>query len=194
MGTMFLQEVDATVLLADVRDFEPLARQLGPVELGVALSRFYEHFGLIIERHHGRVVKFIGDGVLGVFIGAASGSGEHRARALRAVAEAVSGRQPFLDENATRRLPVLDYNIGVASGAILAGELGTEKLRFYDILGTAVNNAFRITSLAARRGVTNLVDADTYEGIRDPNARPQAIETDAVELGELKMRLFKVEA
>ena len=61
MGTMFLQEVDATVVLADVRDFAPLAAQLGPVELGIALSRFYDHFGEIVERHHGRIVKFIGD-------------------------------------------------------------------------------------------------------------------------------------
>src|SRR5207244_3988123 len=45
MGTMFLQVVDATVVLADLRDFSPLATQLGPVELGLALSRFYEHVG-----------------------------------------------------------------------------------------------------------------------------------------------------
>jgi adenylate cyclase len=192
MGTMFLQEVDATVLLADVRDFEPLARQLGPVELGVSLSRFYEHIGLILEKHHGRVVKFIGDGVLGVFVGPVGGA-EHRVRALRAVAEATRSRTEFLEENALRKLPVLDYAVGVASGGILAGELGTEKLRFYDVLGPAVNHAFRITGLATRRGVPNLVDADTYEGARDKTARPAAIETDAVELGELKVRLFKVE-
>jgi adenylate cyclase len=189
MGTMFLQVVDATVVLADLRDFSPLASQLGPVELGLALGRFYEHVGASIEKHHGRIVKFIGDGVLTVFVGPAA---ENRARALRAVADLVRGRQPFLDENSSMKLPVLDYSIGAASGTMLAGELGTEKLRFYDVLGVAVNHAFRLTALAGRRGVTNLVDAATIEGA-PAGERPPAIETDAVELGDDKHRLFRLE-
>ena len=188
MGTLFLQEVDATIVLADVRDFSPLAVQLGPVELGLALGRFYEHIGGIIEGHHGRIVKFIGDGVLGAFIG-----GDHRLNALEAIAEMVKSRQQFLDENVTRKLPVLDYAVGAGSGAVLAGELGTDKLRFYDVLGQAVNHAFRVCALATRRGVSNLVDAATWEGVKTPGRRPEAIETDAVELGADKMRLFKLE-
>jgi adenylate cyclase len=189
MGTMFLQEVDATVWVADVRDFAPLAKQLGPVDLGLALSRFYEHIGTILETNHGRLVKFIGDGVLGVFIGS-----EHRQRALKAVAEATRTRQQFLDENVLHKLPLLDYAVGAASGPILAGELGTDRLRLYDVIGQPVNHAFRITALATRRGVPNLVDAKTYEGIKDANARPPAIETDAVELDDARFRLFKVES
>jgi adenylate cyclase len=186
--TLFLQEVDATVLVADVRDFSPLSQQLGPVDLGLALGRFYEHVGGIIEGHHGRIVKFIGDGVLGVFIG-----GDHRLHALEAVSEGVKTRQAFLDENVGRKLPVLDYVQGAASGQVLAGELGTEKLGFYDVLGQPVNQAFRICALATRRGVSNLIDAATWDGVKTPGRRPEAIETDAVEFGADKVRLFKIE-
>ncbi len=189
MGTMFLQVVDATVVLADLRDFSPLTAQLGPVELGLALSRFYEHVGASIDKHRGRIVKFIGDGVLTVFVGPAA---DNRARALRAVADLVHGRQAFLDENAGMHLPLLDYSIGAASGTVLAGELGTEKLRFYDVLGQSVNHAFRLTALAGRRGVSNLIDAATIEGTNAAE-RPPAIETDAVELGDDKHRLFRLE-
>lgn len=189
MGTMFLQEVEATVLLADVRDFSPLAAQLGPVDLGLALSRFYEHLGGIIEKHHGRIVKFLGDGVLGVFT---RGARDHRLRALNTVRDAVSAKQAFLDENVTLKLPLLDYTLGAASGTILAGEMGTEKLRFYDVLGQAVNHAFQLTSLAALRGVSNLVAGDVYENAPKDD-RPQAVETDPVEIGGDKLRLFKLE-
>jgi adenylate cyclase len=189
MGTTFLQVVDATIVVADLRDFLPLAAQLGPVELGLALSRFYEHVGAAVEKHRGRIVKFIGDGVLAVFVGAPA---ENRVRALRAVAELVQSRQLFLDENVAMKLPVLDYSIGASSGTVLAGELGTEKLRFYDVLGQPVNHAFRLTSLAGRRSVTNLVDAATLEGVGAAE-RPPAIEVDAVELGNDKLRLFKIE-
>jgi class 3 adenylate cyclase len=183
-----LQEVDATVWVADVRDFSPLTETLGPVELGLALGRFYEHVGGIIEGHRGRIVKFVGDAVLGVFIG-----GDHRLQALEAVAEAVAQRQSFIDESGPRKLPVLDYCIGVASGHVLAGELGTDKIRFYDVLGQAVSQAFRITALATRRGVSNLIDANTWDGVKTQGRRPAAIETDAVELGADKLRLFKLE-
>jgi adenylate cyclase len=188
MGTMFLQEVEATVVLGDVRDFAPLAQQLGPVELGLALSRFYEHVGGLLEKHHGRIVKFLGDGVLAVFLG----SKEHRLRALNAIAEGVKSREAFLEENIAKKLPVLDYAFGAASGTILAGELGTEKLRFYDVLGAPVNQAFRLTALATRRGVTNLVAVDVWDGA-DSNKRPAAVETDMVEMGADKLRLFKLE-
>jgi adenylate cyclase len=187
---MFLQEVEATVMLVDVRDFSPLAAQLGPVELGLALSRFYEHVADLIERHHGRVVKFMGDSVLAVFIG---GTPDHRTRALEALKDTLATRQAFLDENATLKLPVLDYTIGVASGHVLAGELGTAKLRSFDIIGQSVNQAFRLTSLSARRGVSNLVAAETYEQAKDHARRPSAVETDMVEIGAEKLRLFKLE-
>jgi adenylate cyclase len=187
---MFLQEVEATVVLADVRDFSPLAAQLGPVDLGLALSRFYEHLGEIIEKHHGRIVKFIGDGVLAVFT--RSGARDHRLTALEAVAEAIGTRQAFLDDNVKLKLPVLDYSVGAASGSVLAGEMGTMKLRFYDVLGQPVNQAFRLTSLAARRNVSNLVAADTYEGA-PREQRPAGVEQDLVEIGADKLRLFKIE-
>ena len=90
-------------------------------------------------------------------------------------------------------MPVLDYCIGVASGTLLAGELGTDKLRFYDVLGQPVNQAFRVTALATRRGVSNLVDAGTYEGAKSPDKRPPALATDAAELAAEKLRLFKLE-
>ena len=189
MRTMFLQEVDATVLVADVRDFSPLAAQLGPVELGLALGRFYEHIGEIVERHRGRIVKFLGDGVLVVFVGPAA---ENRKRALATVADAIAARQPFLDENEQQKLPLLDYALGVASGMVLAGELGTEKLRFYDVLGQPVNHAFRLTALATRRGGTNLVDAGTFEGA-PAESRPAGSETDPVEVGGDTLRLFQIE-
>jgi adenylate cyclase len=191
LGTLFLQEVDATVMVTDVKDFSTLAKQLGPVELSLALSRFYEHVGSKIERHHGRIVKFIGDGVMSVFVG--GGTADHCKRALLAVMDIISSRQAFLDENQALKLPVLDYVVGVATGRILAGEMGTEKLRFYDVLGQPVNYAFRINGLATQRGVSNLVDGATYEGVRDRADRPGGIETDGVELDGDKIRLFKLD-
>jgi hypothetical protein len=59
------------------------------------------------------------------------------------------------------------------------------------VLGAPVNAVFRLTALATRRNVTNLIAAGTFEGA-DKDKRPVAIETDMVEMGAEKLRLFKI--
>src|SRR5690242_14451329 len=70
LDTLFLQEVPASILVHDLRAFRALAAQLGAVDLALCLSRFYEHATAAIEPHGGRVVKFMADTVLSVFVGA----------------------------------------------------------------------------------------------------------------------------
>ena len=188
MATLFLQEVQATVVVHDLRDFSTLAVQLGAVDLGVVLSRFYEHATGAVEPHGGRVVKFIGDAMLTAFIGA--GDVDHRGHALDALRTTLRHREAWLKENQNRGLPVLDYSMAVASGEILAGEVGTPKLRFYDVLGEPVNVAFRLTGVATDRHLSHLVTADAYEHAK---TRPPGIEVEPIELGGKRIRLYRLE-
>ena len=186
MDTMFLQEIEATVVTADVKGFGVLAAQLGPVEMGVELGRFYEHVADHMTAEGGRVVKFVGDAVLSVFIG----KKDHRAAALHAVLRALKGREAWLQESADAGRPLLDYTIGVACGPVLAGDVGIPKLRSYDVLGRPVHFAFRLCTLAVSRGVTHLVTANAFEGAKVP---PAGIEVEGVEFGGKALRLFRLE-
>jgi adenylate cyclase len=186
MDTMFLQEIEATVVTADVKGFGVLAAQLGPVEMGVELGRFYEHVAEHVTAEGGRVVKFVGDAVLSVFIG----TKDHRVAALRAVLRALKARDAWLQESADAGRPLLDYTIGVACGPVLAGDVGIPKLRSYDVLGRPVNFAFRLCTLAVSRSVTHLVTANVFEGAKLP---PAGIEVEGVEFGGKALRLFRLE-
>jgi adenylate cyclase len=188
LGTTFLQEVEATLVVHDLRHFSALTVQLGPVDLGIALSRYYEHVAAAIEPHGGRLVKFVGDAVMSVFLGATEV--DHRGNALEAVRATLRSREAWLAENTERGVPMLDYSIGVASGEVLAGDVGTSKLRFYDVLGEPVNVAFRLVGVATDRHVSHVVTADAYEKAR---ARPPGIEIEAIELGGKRIRLFRLE-
>jgi adenylate cyclase len=188
VGTLFLQEVEATVVVHDLRAFSTLTVQLGPVDLGMALSRYYEHVSQAVEPHGGRLVKFVGDAVMSVFMGA--GDVDHRGNALESVRTTLRQREPWLAENQQRDMPVLDYSVAIAAGLILAGDVGTSKLRFYDVLGEPVNAAFRLVGVATDRHVSHLITADAYEQAR---TRPPGIEVDAVELGGKRIRLYRLE-
>ncbi len=88
-------------------------------------------------------------------------------------------------------LPPLDYAAGAASGEVLAGELGTDRIRFWDVLGAPVNLAFRLCALAADRGVPQLVHASTVEGARTDGA-PAVVEVEAAEIAGRRQRLFRL--
>ncbi|MSP58998.1 MAG: adenylate/guanylate cyclase domain-containing protein [Myxococcales bacterium] len=105
-----LQEIDATIVLTDMRDFTTLAHQIGPVELALTLSGFYNHTGGICEKHGGRIVKFIGDSVLATFVGMQ----DHRGRALAEMAER---RDRWMADNVKVKLPPLEYAASAASGS-----------------------------------------------------------------------------
>src|SRR5262249_47829307 len=99
-------------------------------------------------------------------------------------------REGWLAENAARSLPVLDYSVAVASGEVLAGDVGTNRLRFYDVLGEPVNVAFRLVGISTDRHCSHLVTAEAYE---DARSRPPGIEVDPVELGGKRIRLYRLE-
>ncbi|MBI5478446.1 MAG: adenylate/guanylate cyclase domain-containing protein [Deltaproteobacteria bacterium] len=186
MDTMFLQEIEATVVTHDVKGFGVLAAQLGPVEMGAELGRFYEHVADHVTAEGGRVVKFVGDAVLSVFLG----KKDHRTAALRAVLRSLQSRDSWLTESADAGRPLLDYTVGASAGPVLAGDVGIPKLRSYDVLGRPVNFAFRLCTLAVSRGTTHLVTAGVYEGAHDP---PPGIEVEGVEFAGKALRLFRLE-
>jgi adenylate cyclase len=183
---MFLQEVEATVVTHDVKGFSVIAAQLGPVEIGAELGRFYEHIADAVSREGGRVVKFVGDAVLSAFLSQA----DHRGSALAAIHRTLRDREAWLADSAQRGRPLLDYTVGAASGLILAGDVGIPRLRSYDVLGQPVNFAFRLAALAASRGVTHLVTAPTFEGA---TKHPPGIEVEGVEFAGKPLRLFRLE-
>ena len=182
-----LQEVVASVVLTDVQGFIALGENLGPVELGVALSAFYAHVGGIGEKHGGRIVKLVGDGVMIGFVGMK----DHCDRALAAVAEMSGRREAWLADNAKIKLPRLDYTASAASGEMLVGELGTDRVRFWDMLGAPVTLAFKLCQLAGDRGIANLIDAATIENA-GAEAKQSAIEVEGAKLGRARHRLFQI--
>ena len=181
----FLQEVEASVLLTDVRGFLALTASLSPVELGAALSSFYAHTGNVVERHGGRVVKFVGDGLLGAFVG----MGDHRERALAALGELDAHRDQWLADNAKVGLPRLGYAAAVASGSMVAGELGTDQIRFWDVLGAPVNLVFGLCRLAKERSLHHLIDEAT---VKTAKQGPPTVEVEPVELGGKVHRLYRL--
>ena len=185
---MFLQEAEATVMMFDLRGFSKLAASLGPIDLGASLSRFYEHCESCVVAHGGRMVKFLGDAVLCCWL--SSEVDDFRRKAVAAVWESHKKRGPWVQKGVDDGFPVLDYSVAAATGPVLVGHIGTERLKQFDVLGEPVNIVGKLTSVATARNMDHLV---TNETLDSPAGRLPALEVEGIELGGKALRLFRLE-
>ena len=134
-----------TVLMSDLRGFTDLSDARDPEEMVRILNRYLEAMTRSIEAYDGVIDEFIGDAILTVF-----GIPEEKADdPVRAVACALAMQRTLSQLNremAAEGLPVLEMGIGINTGPVVVGNLGSEARTKYGIVGAAVNIASRIES------------------------------------------------
>ncbi|MGA8832967.1 MAG: adenylate/guanylate cyclase domain-containing protein [Desulfomonilaceae bacterium] len=154
------QEKTVTILMADLRGFTSMAEKLKPTEVVRLLNKYLSRMTETIENSRGVVIDFYGDGILAFFDGADSNVTAH---ALDAVDAAMRMQRTLLtvsQENRAEELPELSMGIGIHTGLVVVGNIGSEKRGKYGVVGSAVNTAKRIESIA-ERGVILMSD-QTY--------------------------------
>jgi class 3 adenylate cyclase len=130
--------VEAAVLFIDLVGSTQLAESRPPQEVADVLNDFFRIVVDAVDEHHGLINKFAGDAALAIF-GVPLRTSEPASAAL-ATARTL-GTQ-------LRRLPVVDFGIGVSAGRVFAGNIGAENRYEYTVIGDAVNEAARLADLA----------------------------------------------
>jgi adenylate cyclase len=161
-GELEVREIEATVLFADIVGFSRLSERMAPRDVARLLNDYFSRMVEVIFQHEGTVDKFIGDGIMAVF-GAPYEQPDH---ALRAVRAAMDMRRDLALLNAERRpAPPIEIRVGINSGRVVTGPIGSSTRKEITVLGDTVNVASRITSIA-RAGVV-VVGQRTAELVRD---------------------------
>jgi adenylate cyclase len=143
------EEREITVLFADLVGFTPMTEHLDPTEVARILNCFFTAVTEVIFQNEGTLDKYIGDAVMAVF-GVPFSQPDH---AVRAVKSAMEMFRALEEINASGELPNrLQMRIGVNSGRVVAGDIGSEKRVDYTVLGSTVNIASRIESSVAKSG------------------------------------------
>jgi class 3 adenylate cyclase len=130
--------VEAAVLFIDLVGSTQLAESRPPQEVADVLNDFFRIVVDAVDEHNGLINKFAGDAALAIF-GVPLPTSEPASAAL-ATARTL-GTQ-------LRRLPVVDFGIGVSAGRVFAGNIGAENRYEYTVIGDAVNEAARLADLA----------------------------------------------
>jgi adenylate cyclase len=156
-------EVEATVLFVDIRGFTTLSEDKNPESIVELLNNYFTRVTDAVITHGGHLNKFVGDEAMAVF-GAPVPNLEHAEAAVKAALD-IQTKISGLDRGTLIKGMAIQVGIGINSGVMVAGNLGSEKRMEYTVIGDNVNVASRLTSLAKPGEI--LISGQTYELIKD---------------------------
>lgn len=155
---------EATVFFADVRGFTSMSEKLSPDKVLEILNRYYGHAVGVVEAHEGYLDKFIGDAMYVIFNGPID-QPDHVERAVRC---AIALQEKILILNTSGAFPEigqLEVGIGLSTGPVVAGNVGTDRTTQFSVMGDTVNLASRLCSHATAGEVW--VSAQTAAALPD---------------------------
>ncbi len=160
--TMEGQSRDMTVLFSDIRGFTNFSEKLPPAELAEVLNAYLSTMTRIIQQHRGTIDKYIGDAVM-AFWNAPVDLADHAARGV-ATALDMQAALPKLNEDfAARGWPEVKIGIGVNTGRMSVGNMGSEFRMSYTVMGDAVNLGSRLEGITKQYGVGILATQPTVD-------------------------------
>ena len=154
---------EVTFLVSDLRGFTALSSRVSPKDVIRLLNRYLEPMIETVARYRGTVNDLQGDGIL-VFFGAPLSEGDDLERAVACAIE-MQNRMPEINASLEQQsLPEISMGIGINTGEVVVGNIGSRKFRTYSALGDPINTAFRIESHST--GGQILISAESYERIK----------------------------
>lgn len=157
---------EMTVMFSDVRGFTHISETLDPRELSQLLNEFLTWFTRIIHDHRGTIDKYMGDGVM-AFWGAPIRDERHADRAVAASLQLIEELPALRRTFAERGWPELRIGIGLNSGVMNVGNMGSDFRMAYTVVGDAVNIGARLEDITKNYGVDILVGEHTQRLVND---------------------------
>jgi adenylate cyclase len=159
-ATLLGQTRELTVFFSDIEGMTSIAETMAPEALVEMLSRYFDEMTQVIAGQGGTVDKFIGDAIM-AFWGAPVPAADH---ALRACKAALLCERKLAELRRTPELAKIRARIGIASGEVLVGNVGSHDRFNYTVMGDTVNLASRLEGLNKQYGTRILISDAAYRG------------------------------
>lgn len=160
------EEVEATVLYVDIRDFTALSERIGPSALISMLSEYQSRMVPVIAENGGTVERFTGDGVLASF-GAAKRRPAFAADAMRAATTILDAADAWSKDRGARGLDPVRIGVALTTGTLIIGAVGGGGKFEYTLVGEPANRAAKIEKQNKLMGSRALADRNTVELAQD---------------------------
>jgi adenylate cyclase len=155
---------DVTVIFTDLAGFSTISEKLSAEKLHDLLTEYFLEMMDILLEEHATLDKFIGDAIM-VYFGCPIAEEDH---ALQACRSAVRMQRRVAELNKLwqqKGLPRLQMRVGINTGSVVAGNMGTESIFNYTIIGDSVNLASRLEGVNKEYGTSTIISEDTYRSV-----------------------------
>lgn len=160
------QKLFMSVYFSDIRGFTEFSEKMDPLELSELLNKYFTPMSAVITQHQGTIDKYIGDAVMAMF-GAPINYKNHAHQACYAALGCLQALEKLNAEFALKNWPKIDIGIGINTGYMNAGNIGSETIQNYTVIGDSVNLASRLESLNKNYGTHIIISEFTYEIVKD---------------------------
>jgi len=161
------EQLLVTVLFTDIRGFTSISEATGPHEVVLMLNEYLTEMTEAIKPWNGYINNFIGDAIVVVF-GAPTNTDDMQLRAVKAAFDMRKRLVLLNQRRIARGDPPIDNGIGIASGKVIAGQMGSPERCIYTVIGDTVNIAARIESMTREfEDHAILINDDLYEAVKD---------------------------
>ncbi len=154
---------EVTILFSDIRGYTTLTENLGAAEVVSLLNQYFETMVEAVFNHEGTLDKFIGDALMAVFGAPLTLMENH---AWKAVQSALDMRKRLAEFNQRRIIqaqPEIHIGIGISSGEVVSGNIGSQKRMDYTVIGDGVNLSSRLEGVTKEYGCDIILSEFTYE-------------------------------
>ena len=157
---------DLTILFSDVRGFTSISEQLSPEDLKEYINAYLTDMSAIIRHHRGTLDKYIGDAIM-AFWGAPVADADHARQGIITALEMQRECDKLREKFRARGWPEFNIGVGLNSGPVRVGDMGSQVRKAYTAMGDAVNLASRLEGRTKTYGVGILVGEATKDLVKD---------------------------
>jgi len=157
---------EMTILFSDVRGFTTISEGLDPKALSQLMNEFLTPLSRVIYKYNGKVDKYMGDCIM-AFWGAPKPEPDHARNAILAGIEMQQTLQKLQPHFKVRGWPEIHVGVGINTGKVSVGNMGSEARVAYTVMGDAVNLASRLEGITKQYGVGVMVGENTKNAVPD---------------------------
>jgi adenylate cyclase len=182
---------ELTVLFSDIRGFTSLSEAMDPEELVTLMNEYFTAMTAKVFENGGSLDKYIGDAIMAIY-GAPIAAPLHPFLACRTALDMLDVLDTLQEQWRPRGLPALGIGVGVNTGAMTVGNIGSADRFNYTVVGDSVNLASRIESLNKTYGTSILISEYTYEIVKGEFPHVREVDMVRVRGRQQSVRLYEL--